>query len=79
MRLMKQHTPPEITSFVIRFIVDQPQTRDDAPSFRGAIRHVQSEKELNFRNWQDAVEFINGYIPIESKNDKDKNKKINAP
>jgi hypothetical protein len=68
MLLMTNHIPPVITSFVIRFTMNLSENMDSDRLFRGSIRHVQSEKELNFRDWQEAVNFINGYVPID-KND----------
>ena len=36
------------------------------PSYRGSIRHIQSDEELNFHLWEDAIEFIRRYVPIET-------------
>jgi hypothetical protein len=61
-----QH-PPAITSFVIRFVVqDRAQKTANLPAYRGSIHHVQSDETLNFSVWQDAVEFIQRYVPLES-------------
>jgi len=60
---------PLISSFVIRFVMNEAQ---DAPaeaalhSFRGSIRHIQSDEEMNFHAWGDAVEFIRRYVPLEA-------------
>jgi len=47
----------------------------DAPShpFRGSISHTQSDEEMNFPAWEDAVEFIRRYIQLESKTGSDIN------
>jgi hypothetical protein len=54
--------PPSlsISSFVIRFVVN-PGTQD----YRGEIRHIQTQQELHFQSWEDAVKFIRVYVPIE--------------
>jgi hypothetical protein len=38
---------------------EQPQ-----PGWHGTVRHVQSETELRFTRWQDAVAFIARYVDI---------------
>ena len=48
-----------ISSFIIRFVVDT-----DSDKYRGEIRHIQTREELQFTDWQSAVEFIQRYIPI---------------
>ena len=70
---MAAEHPPTITSFVIRFIVEE--TAEAVASgaaalaaapYRGSIRHVQSDQTLNFSQWQDAVEFIRRFVPLEA-------------
>ena len=56
---------PTITSFVIRFIVEEAEEALAASPYRGSIRHVQSDQTLNFSAWQDAVEFIRRFVPLE--------------
>jgi len=61
---------PHISSFVIRFVINEVQGEPvDATlhPFRGSIRHIQSDEEMNFHVWEDAVEFIRRYVPLESK------------
>ena len=70
-----QH-PPISTSFVIRFVVQEPpgaaaagaasgsHAADNSP-YRGVIRHVQSDETINFSAWGDAVEFIRRFVPLE--------------
>ncbi len=63
---MKPDVPPTISSFVIRFVVEDASDEDGPRSaYRGAIRHVQSAEVLNFNNWQEAQEFIRRFVPIE--------------
>ncbi len=63
---MKPDVPPTISSFVIRFVVEDTSDEDGTRSaYRGAIRHVQSAEVLNFNDWQEAQEFIRRFVPIE--------------
>ena len=56
---------PTITSFVIRFVQEQPEQTGDPASYRGTIHHVQTSQEISFTRWQEAVEFIQRFISIE--------------
>jgi hypothetical protein len=42
---------------------DLPDTTQ--PPYRGSIRHIQSDEEMNFHLWGDAVEFIRRYVPLD--------------
>ena len=65
---MDSRITPSISSFVIRFVVEAAFADSEAqPAYRGAIRHIQSEKEINFNTWEDAVKFIQRYVPLEAK------------
>jgi hypothetical protein len=60
-----------IHSFVMRFVhVPQEQSEQDTepPAFgwHGSVRHVQSDAELRFTRWEDAVAFIARYVEIET-------------
>jgi hypothetical protein len=60
---------PEITSFVIRFIHQGvPDPGDPKPGagllMRGTIRNVQTNEEIDFTRWQDAVEFIERFVSL---------------
>ena len=58
---------PTIVSFVIRFVVEAPAIdQPDQPPFHGAIRHVQSDATTNFSAWEDAVTFIQRYVPLDA-------------
>ena len=62
---MDNHRSPNLTSFVIRF-VHAPASSPEKPLFyRGTIHHVQSNQEIPFTRWQDAVEFIQRFMPID--------------
>jgi hypothetical protein len=63
---MEANSHPLIASFVIRFVVDEPSQDGKIQTlYRGAIRHIQSDKEINFNAWEDAVAFIQHYVPLE--------------
>ncbi|GAB4466346.1 MAG: hypothetical protein Kow0070_29220 [Anaerolineales bacterium] len=66
---MKPDTSPMIYSFIIRFVVeDTPPETGKQPTYHGAIRHIQSAEELNFNEWEEAVEFMRRYVPLEETN-----------
>jgi hypothetical protein len=66
-------TPPNIDSFVIRFIhqplSEKPQESGTPLSLaagqgvRGSVRHVQTNQEKGFTNWEEVEEFIRQYVP----------------
>jgi hypothetical protein len=76
--MMDAHPSPTISSFVIRFVVeavDLQAARPEDPaennpattaavSYRGSVRHIQSEEEINFNTWTDAVTFIRRFVPL---------------
>lgn len=69
---MESTSSPAIMSFVIRFVVDETaQSKESQPCYRGAIRHIQSDEEINFSAWDDAVEFIRRYVPLEVESGRD--------
>ena len=57
---------PIISSFVIRFVIHPGQE----PSYRGEIRHIQTQEEIHFDEWNEAETFIRRYVPIEVVSDK---------
>lgn len=62
--------PPTITSFVIRFVLTSEGELLEGsplPAYRGTIRHIQTEQELNFSSWQEAVAFIQRFVPLDQK------------
>jgi hypothetical protein len=56
---------PNITSFMIRFIEEGPTDSAGEPVYRGFIRHIQTDKEIVFTRWQDAMTFMEKYVSIE--------------
>lgn len=67
---MDPHSPPVIKSFIIRFVVDDAaQPAADHPRYHGAIRHIQTDEELNFSHWQEAVNFIQRFVQLEPASD----------
>jgi hypothetical protein len=57
---------PNISSFIIRFVVTTPgDSPTDQPVYHGVIRHIQSDEELNFSSWKEVESFIRRFIPIE--------------
>jgi len=66
---MDSHLPPNISSFVIRFVIDSAATGEQGHQpYRGAIRHIQTDEEMNFSNWEEAVTFIRRFVPLEKGN-----------
>lgn len=57
---METPLTPNVTSFVIRFVIDGPEVN----GFRGTIRHVQTDEEISFTKWDDAVTFIQRFVPL---------------
>ncbi len=52
-----------IASFVLRFMLDQ--EAGAAPnSWRGVIRHVQTNDELHFSGLKEALSFIQRFVEI---------------
>ena len=61
---MEDKLYPDVESFLIRFVQDQPKP-NGISCYRGVVRHVQTNKELIFTNWQDVEDFIRQVIPLE--------------
>jgi len=68
---MDNPPPPSITSFIIRFVVQEPKIIENGVQvyqhnkFYGAIRHIQSDQEMNFSRWDEAVKFIERFIHLD--------------
>jgi hypothetical protein len=61
-------TFPTISSFVIRFVQADaagPNTASPPRATRGVIRHVQSDREIAFSRWQEALDFIQSFVTLE--------------
>ncbi len=61
--------PPSIDSFVIRFVhqplpveIDTGEP-DSEGRVRGSVRHVQSNREQGFTDWEEVEAFIRQYVP----------------
>lgn len=63
---------PSISSFVIRFIQEAPATEQTSLPYRGFIRHVQTDSEITFTRWEDAIVFIQRYVPLLTGSDDNK-------
>ena len=63
---MKADPYPSISSFVIPFVQDQDEVNCPQPGYRGSIRHVQTDNEIGFTRWDDAVAFMQKYVPIKT-------------
>jgi hypothetical protein len=60
---------PGITSFVVRFVyAESPLPQDGSASssskYRGTIRHIQSDEEIAFTHWEDALRFMQRFVPV---------------
>ncbi len=55
-----------LVSFVLRFVYDQPSGEAPPPAthWHGVVRHVQSNEELHFIHWADAVAFIERFAQL---------------
>lgn len=56
-----------LVSFVLRFVLDEPSSRGamrSLPRWHAVIRHVQTNEELHFARWEDAVAFIEQYVNL---------------
>ncbi len=68
---MEANTFPSIESFIIRFVLDEaPRAENAQPRYHGEVRHIQSDTEMLFHAWEDLVEFLQCYLPLEIKSDK---------
>ena len=55
-------TPPLISSFIIRFVMDE--TPKHSAAYHGTIRHIQTAEEINFNEWREALEFMHRFVKI---------------
>jgi hypothetical protein len=55
-----------LVSFVVRFVCDEAgvQAKRPATHWHGVIRHVQSDAEQRFSDWDEAVAFIAQYVDV---------------
>lgn len=59
---MEASSLPQISSFIIRFVVDAPP---DCPTYHGTIRHIQTAEEINFNEWHEALEFMRRFVKLD--------------
>jgi hypothetical protein len=60
---MDDSTYPEVVSFLIRFVKDQPD-KTGKQNYRGVVRYVQADEEIFFTSWDEVEEFIQRVIPL---------------
>ena len=54
-----------IVSFILRFTLeDDPDPLSPAPSWRGMLRHVHTDEQINFVRLEEALEFIGRYVDL---------------
>jgi hypothetical protein len=61
---MEEAGNPHITSFVIRFVQEGGDASPGA-GYRGNILHVQTDEQMAFTHWEDAVNFIRRFMTLE--------------
>ena len=59
---MEADPAPLISSFIIRFVVDESPTQPLA--YHGTIRHIQTAEEINFTHWYEATEFMHRFVQL---------------
>ena len=62
---MDKHSSPQISSFVLRFVQEEPEKLSTRPNYRGSVRHIQTDQEYAFTRWIDALNFMRQFIPEE--------------
>ena len=62
---MDNRSSPQFFSFVLRFVQEESARLADQSAFRGSIRHIQSDQELAFTHWIDALHFMSQFVPGE--------------
>ena len=56
-------TPQLISSFIIRFVMEEASVESSA--YHGSIRHIQTAEEINFNEWREATEFMHRFVQLE--------------
>jgi hypothetical protein len=59
---MDTGTLPLISSFIIRFVMEELSA--EKPTYHGTIRHIQSAEEINFNEWREATDFMHRFVQI---------------
>ena len=60
---MEANPTPLISSFIIRFVVDE--TPSDVVAYHGTVRHIQTAEEINFTEWHEAMEFMHRFVKLD--------------
>jgi hypothetical protein len=60
---MEADSAPLISSFIIRFVVDEPPAQP--LTYHGTIRHIQTAEEVNFNEWREVTEFIYRFVQLD--------------
>lgn len=66
---MDHSSSTKFSSFVIRFIEEQAGDTATASTYRGMIRHVQTDDEITFADWRAAERFIRRFVPLDTMTD----------
>jgi hypothetical protein len=61
-----EDNPLAITSFVVRFVHSGPP---ENASYRGSILNVQTNEEVSFLRWEEAVEFIRRFVRLSAEDE----------
>ncbi|MBI2333118.1 MAG: hypothetical protein HYU84_13340 [Chloroflexi bacterium] len=59
---MEANPIPLISSFIIRFVLDETPVQPTA--YHGTIRHIQTAEEINFNEWREAMEFMHRFVHL---------------
>lgn len=51
-----------VSSFIVRVVHAKPPRGE--PSYRGHIRHIQTNLSCNFTHWDEALAFIKTFVPV---------------
>ena len=60
---MEADPAPLISSFIIRFVVDEQPAQPLA--YHGTIRHIQTAEEINFNHWREVTEFMHRFVKLD--------------
>ena len=60
---MEANPTPLISSFIIRFVLDETPT--EPPAYHGTIRHIQTAEEINFHEWREVTEFMYRFVQLD--------------
>jgi hypothetical protein len=60
---MDTGTLPLISSFIIRFVMEELSV--EKPAYHGTIRHIQSAEEITFHEWREAMDFMHRFVQLD--------------